>query len=181
MASQKRILVLVGPSGSGKSTVSDLLVEKDIPKLVTSTTRKPRQGEENGVHYYFRTIEQMKEEPFIEQTFYAENIYGLSVREVENKLTKQDTVQVTLDKNGARVMKEQFAQETKVIFFQITEEEMMERMAKRGDTLESIEKRIDFCRTTKELEPPEDTDLIISKGTPQEITQQILKNFNDRL
>lgn len=178
MPSQKRILVLVGPSGSGKSTVSDLLAEKGIPKLVTSTTRKPRLGEENGIHYYFRTIDQMKEEPFVEQTFYAENVYGLSVREVESKLEKYNTVQVTLDKNGARVMKEEFAEETKLVFFQITEEEMMERMKNRGDTLESIEKRIDFCRVTKELEPPKDTDLIISKGTPQEITQQILEKYN---
>lgn len=178
MPSQKRILVLVGPSGSGKSTVSDLLAEKGIPKLVTSTTRKPRLGEKNGVHYYFRTIEQMKEEPFIEQTFYAENIYGLSVREVESKLKQHDTVQVTLDKNGARVMKEEFENETKLVFFQITEEEMIERMKKRGDTVESIEKRIDFCQATKELEPPEDTDLIISNGTPQEITQQILDEYN---
>lgn len=178
MPTQKRILVLVGPSGSGKSTVSDLLAEKGIPKLVTSTTRKPRLGEENGVHYYFRTIEQMKEEPFIEQTFYAENVYGLSVREVESKLKEHDTVQVTLDKNGARVMKKEFAKETKLIFFQITEEEMMERMKNRGDTKESIEKRIHFCQTTKELEPPEDTDLIISTGTPPEITQRILEEYN---
>lgn len=177
MSSEKKVLVLVGPSGSGKSTVSDLLAEKGIPKLVTSTTRKPRAGEENGVHYHFRTLEQMQEEPFIEQTFYAENVYGLSVREINEKLTHYDLVQVTMDKNGAKAMEKQYPTETKVIFFQITEEEMIQRMKKRGDTIDMIDERIAHSHMTKELEMLDHVDLVISEGTPQEITQQIIDRF----
>lgn len=177
MASEKKVLVLVGPSGSGKSTVSDLLVEKGIPKLVTSTTRRPRPGEVNGMHYHFRTIEQMQEEPFIEQTFYAENVYGLSVKEIDEKLAKYDLVQVTMDKNGAEAMEKQFPDETKVIFFQITEEEMIQRMKKRGDTSEMIDERIAHSHMTHELEMLEYADLVVSKGTPQEIAQQIINSF----
>lgn len=178
MAKQKRILVIVGPSGSGKSTVSRMLAERGIPRLITSTTRPPRDGERDGVDYYFKTVDQMKEEPFIEQTFYAKNVYGLTVKEVEEKLAKYDTVQVTLDKNGVSALREQFPQETKVIFFQITEQEMIERMKKRGDNLEAIQSRIAFGQSTKELEPVKGADLVVSKGSPEDITSQILRIFN---
>lgn len=177
MPVEKKVLVLVGPSGSGKSTVSDLLAEKGIPKLVTTTTRKPRPGEENGVHYHFRTIEQMQEEAFIEQTFYAENVYGLSVKEINEKLSKYDLVQVTMDKNGAKAMEEQFPNETRIIYFEITEAEMVNRMKKRGDSLEMIDERIAHSHMTKELELLENADLMVSEGTPEEIAQKIMNQF----
>lgn len=177
MSSQQEILVLVGPSGSGKTTISQLLAERGIPKLVTSTTRKPRQGEVEGVHYYFKTMEQMKTEPFIEQTVYAENRYGLTVNEIKEKLSVHDQVQVTLDKNGAEAMKKQFPNETKIIFLQVSEEEMRKRMEARGDKEKDIKARLSFGQKTKELEPFLETDLIIKDGSPDEIAEYIVKEI----
>jgi len=57
------LLVLAGPAGSGKSTLCDRLV-KEIPgfaRVVTTTTRAPRPGEVDGVHYHFLTPEQFDE------------------------------------------------------------------------------------------------------------------------
>ena len=45
----KKIIVLVGPSGSGKTSIGDVLATHDIPRLTTTTTRKPRTGEVDGV------------------------------------------------------------------------------------------------------------------------------------
>ena len=58
-------LVLVGPSGSGKSTLYEHMKKKYADKLVlsvSSTTRQPRDGEQNGVHYHFVTKEEFQKE-----------------------------------------------------------------------------------------------------------------------
>ena len=54
------LLVLAGPAGSGKSTLCDRLVDARMgfTRVVTSTTRSPRSGEVNGVHYHFFTPEE---------------------------------------------------------------------------------------------------------------------------
>ena len=76
-------LVICGPSGSGKSTLLKRLF-KEFPNTfgfsVSHTTRKPRPGEEDGVHYNFVNVEDMKNEiekgEFIETAVFSGNIYG---------------------------------------------------------------------------------------------------------
>lgn len=78
-----RPLVICGPSGSGKSTLLKRLF-KEFPHTfgfsVSHTTRKPRPGEENGVHYHFVTVEDMqasiKNGEFIETAVFSGNMYG---------------------------------------------------------------------------------------------------------
>lgn len=85
-----RPLVLFGPSGSGKSTLLKKMLE-DFPDRfgfsVSHTTRKPRPGEQHGVHYYFTDWETMKKEieegKFIEHALYSGNHYGTSKAAVE--------------------------------------------------------------------------------------------------
>lgn len=55
------LLLLGGPSGSGKTTVANILQEKHgFSRLVTVTTRPPREGEKNGVDYYFVSIDEFR-------------------------------------------------------------------------------------------------------------------------
>lgn len=76
-------MVICGPSGSGKSTLLKLLF-KEFPDTfgfsVSHTTRKPRPGEENGVHYHFVAIQDMQKAiengEFIETAVFSGNIYG---------------------------------------------------------------------------------------------------------
>lgn len=80
-----RPLVLFGPSGSGKSTLVKKMLE-DFPEKfgfsVSHTTRKPRPGEENGVHYYFTNWDTMKKDidegKFLEHAVFGGNHYGTS-------------------------------------------------------------------------------------------------------
>ncbi|XP_063357588.1 guanylate kinase isoform X2 [Cydia amplana] len=86
-----RPLVLCGPSGSGKSTLLKRLLKEFPDKFgfsVSHTTRGPRPGEKNGVHYHFTTKDDMlaaiEKGEFLETATFSGNIYGTSKRAVED-------------------------------------------------------------------------------------------------
>lgn len=170
----KKIIVLVGPSGSGKTSIGQILETKGIPRLVTTTTRQARIGEVDGIDYYFRDFSALDIDEFVEQTIYNKNRYGLTKAEVESMLAEHDIVHVSLDKQGALALEKAYPAETYIVFVKITEEEMIERMQKRGDSEAQINERVLFCRKTKELLPPEQTDLIIRNIDLEDSAQTIL-------
>ena len=82
------LVVISGPAGAGKGTVVKELVKNDNIKVsVSATTRSPRPGEENGVHYHFLTREQfqdmIKEDGFLEYAEYCGNFYGSPKKQAE--------------------------------------------------------------------------------------------------
>jgi guanylate kinase len=84
-------LVLAGPSGAGKGTIIKALMDKYPTKFgfsVSHTTRAPRPGEEDGVHYHFVEKSKMENainnDEFIEYAHVHTNIYGTSKLAVEN-------------------------------------------------------------------------------------------------
>lgn len=173
----KQIIVLVGPSGSGKTTIGDILTKNNIPKLITTTTRKPRNGEKNGVDYYFREFSELDSDSFVEQTIYNGNRYGLTKEEVASMLEKHDVIHVSLDQSGAEAVKKAYPKETCIVFVSITETEMIRRMQKRGDSTEEIQSRIDYSRETNELIPPEITDLVIINEDIEQSAQEIIDHI----
>ena len=174
---KKTIIVLVGPSGSGKTSIGDVLTTHDIPRLTTTTTRKPRKGEVDGVDYYFRKLEDLKPEAFVEQTVYNGNRYGLTIKEVDTMLEKYNSVHVSLDQNGADAVKKAFPEEAFIVYVQIDEEQMIRRMEKRGDSKAEIDARIAYCRETNELVAPSYTDLIVENIDINTAAQQIMDNL----
>lgn len=172
----KQIIVIVGPSGSGKTTIGEELAKQGIPRLITTTSRNPRNGEKNGVDYYFRDISELNVDDFVEQTVYNNNQYGLTKEEVNSMLEKHDTVHVSLDQSGAEAVSKAYPDEACVVFVSITEKEMIRRMKKRGDSEQAIKDRIDFCRKTNELIPPAITDLVVINHDVQKAAQEIIDN-----
>jgi guanylate kinase len=170
----KKIIVIVGPSGSGKTSIGEILTANGIPRLTTSTTRPARNGEKDGVDYYFKDFDEMNPEDFVEQTVYNKKIYGLTKNEVTDMLNKYDIVHVSLDKSGAEAVKKAYPNETFTVFVSVTEDEMIERMRLRGDSPENIKARIKFSRATNELIPPEDADLIVRNVDVEKTAQQVI-------
>jgi guanylate kinase len=101
------LLVLAGPAGSGKSTLCDRLV-KEIPgfaRVVTTTTRAPRPGEVNGVHYHFLTPEQfdakLAENAFLEWAWvHGKRRYGTLAQSVLEPLKAGQSLVISVDVQG---------------------------------------------------------------------------------
>lgn len=170
----KKIIILVGPSGSGKTSIGEVLEENFIPRLVTTTTRAARPGEVEGIDYYFRDLSEMDPNKFVEQTFYNKNRYGLTKDEVHSKLEEHKIVHVSLDRKGSKAVKEKYPNESFVVFVKITEDEMIERMEKRGDSKSQIKERVHFARENDELIVPKEADLVIKNKNVKESAKKII-------
>lgn len=99
------IVLLAGISGAGKDTIKKVLLETDdYHKIVTTTTRPPRPGEENGVHYHFvsleRVLEMLANHELIEANYYSNNVYGASVAEFQKAYDEQKIAIADIDVNG---------------------------------------------------------------------------------
>lgn len=106
-----RLYVISAPSGGGKTTLVDALMAQDssVTRAVTHTTRAPREGEVDGVHYHFTTHELFKEKigrgEFLEYAEVFGNIYGTSLHEVEKHTQTGKDVVLVIDWQGAAAVK----------------------------------------------------------------------------
>src|SRR5436305_10523559 len=105
------LLVLSGPSGVGKTTLTNRLKEQGWPGLVvvTVTTRRPRPGEQDGVHYHFRTPQQFREMiergELLEHAEVHGNWYGVPAIPVRERLAAGEDVILTIDPQGAKTIR----------------------------------------------------------------------------
>jgi len=101
------LLVLAGPAGSGKSTLCDRLVAADLgfSRVITTTTRAPREGEVNGVHYHFFTPAEFSARisagEFLEWAWvHGERRYGTLAASVLEPLTEGKDLVMSVDVQG---------------------------------------------------------------------------------
>lgn len=146
MSSKKgRLFVLSAPSGAGKSSLAKALVEQ-MPQLgvsISHTTRAPRPGEQEGVHYYFvdkprfETMAQAGE--FLEHARVFDNYYGTSRRSIESLLEQGKNVVLDIDWQGARRIKAVMPDATRTIFIlPPSKAALEERLRKRGQDNEAV-------------------------------------------
>jgi len=164
---RKVIVIIVGPSGCGKNTLGEVLEENGIPRLVTTTTRAMREGEKEGVTYYYTSKKEFHSIDKIEETEYAEEMYGLSVREVEEKLSNYEKVFIIMDQVGVANMRKIYGNLVKSIFIKIDPEQMIERVRARGDSIETLKKRIEHSNRTKEFEMSSADYVLENHNLPQ--------------
>lgn len=115
------IVLLAGISGAGKDTIKKVLLETgDYHKIVTTTTRPPRPGEENGVHYHFVSLEHVMEmlanHELIEANYYSNNVYGASVAEFQKAYDEQKIAIADIDVNGVAAFMQIAPQTIRPIF-----------------------------------------------------------------
>ncbi|XP_071716193.1 guanylate kinase 1-like [Rutidosis leptorrhynchoides] len=146
----ERPIVISGPSGVGKGTLINMLM-KDYPTMfgfsVSHTTRKPREKEENGVHYHFTERNVMEEEikagKFLEFAAVHGNLYGTSIEAVEVVADAGKRCILDIDVQGARSVRASSLEAIFVFICPPSFEELEKRLRARGtETEEQIGKRL---------------------------------------
>ncbi|GJP72577.1 hypothetical protein CLOP_g3292 [Closterium sp. NIES-67] len=159
-------VVICGPSGVGKGTLITRLMEEFPGRCgfsVSHTTRKPRPGEEDGVHYNFTAREEMEKEiaegKFLEKADVHGNLYGTSVAAVKKVTDSGKMCILDIDVQGARQVKASPALDAVFIFVAPPSfEELERRLRGRGtETEEQVEKRLGNAR--KEMDAGKDATL----------------------
>ena len=179
-ASGPVLLVLAGPAGSGKSTLCDRLVAADMgfTRVVTSTTRAPRAGEENGIHYHFFTPEafdtKVKAGEFLEWAWvHGDRRYGTLAASVLGPILLGKKLVMSVDVQGvaslrAIASKNPFLQRVMTtVFIVVDHERLLARMRERGQDNEAeIARRMETAEA--ELREAKKFDYVIESQTRDE-------------
>ena len=147
------LIVISGPSGVGKGTIYSQLLKND-PSLtfsVSVTTRAPRQGEREGVDYFFISQEEydrlLAEDAFLEHATVHGNSYGTLKSQVEAKLAGGWSVVLDIDPQGARNVMKIWPGCVSIFLLPPSYEELRKRLYGRNtDQPEEIERRLRNAR-----------------------------------
>ena len=145
MSEKLHIIVIVGPTGAGKTTVATYLQNySQVSRVVTHTTRAPRQGEKNQEDYYFENPTGFYQHHFLEQVTYAGNAYGSSVEGVVQAWQQAPIAVIVLDHNGAQAYLAYFGRERCHIWFVTVSDpnQLIKRLQARGDGDKVVQQRL---------------------------------------
>ncbi len=132
------LLVLSGPSGTGKGTVCEKLCRQHLTlcSCISVTSRSPRQGEEDGVHYHFLPEAQFKklieEDSLLEWARVYGNYYGTPLKQVEEKRAQGLDVILEIDTQGAKQIREHMREAILIFLLPPSLEELWNRIKRRG-------------------------------------------------
>ena len=138
------LIVISGPSGAGKGTLCQELL-RQVPNLkysVSMTTRQPRSGEQEGIHYYFRPRTEFEAmivgDELLEWASFCDNYYGTPRFAVEQAIQEGQDVILEIEIQGALQIKKWFPQGVFTFIVPPSLDVLSERIHKRGTECEEV-------------------------------------------
>lgn len=172
------LLVISGFSGAGKGTVVKRLLEqhKDYALSISATTRSPREGEQNGREYFFKSREEFKRmienSELIEYAKYVDNYYGTPKAYVEEQLKQGDNVILEIEIQGALNIKSIFPEAVLLFIMPPSAKELERRLVGRGTEDEAtIKARL--LRAGEEAQGVENYNYIVINDDVDECVETI--------
>ncbi len=183
-----KLIIISAPSGSGKSTIIGRIINDPDLKLefsISATTRAPREGEIDGVHYHFLTVEQFKEaiknDALVEyEEVYPGRFYGTLKREIERIQNNGKNVILDIDVKGGINVKRLYGDNALSVFIQPPSiEALRQRLISRAtDPIEAINQRVGKAEYELSFKDQFDTVVVndnLDKAVEQ--TRQLLYDF----
>jgi len=193
MSLAPNLYVVAAPSGGGKTSLIDALLKRDdrVSLSISHTTRPPRPGEVENVHYYFTDPATFRglvaENAFLEHATVFGHLYGTGREAVMKMIDQGQDVMLDIDWQGAAQVRESFPSSCSIFILPPSLAELRARLSRRGqDKPEVIEKRMreaqaeishydefDFCIINDVFEEAlEDLHSIIRNRAPRRRGQE---------
>lgn len=173
------ILIVVAPSGAGKTSLVRALLDqrRRIRHSVSSTTRKPRDGERHGEDYFFISRDEFerrqRDGEFLEWAEVHGNFYGTSRQWIDAQIAAGADIVLEIDWQGARQVRELYPRAVSVFVAPPSLDVLKERLQFRAkDAPEVIERRLAAARS--ELEHANEFQYIIVNQEFTEASQQLV-------
>jgi len=177
---QGKLIVFSAPSGTGKSTIANIVLER-LPHLkfsVSATTRQKREGEQEGVNYYFfckedfeRTIQSGG---FIEYEFFFGNYYGTLLDKTYQAIHAGSNMLLDLDVKGALNLKKLFPDNSLLLFIQPPSMEVLQERLKSRESEDEHSLSIRLQRAQLEMEYASQFDEVVVNDTLQEAVDAVM-------
>ncbi len=172
------LIVLSGPAGVGKGTVCSALRAEDtaIQYSVSATTRLPRQGEVDGVNYFFKTRKQFEDmiaqDELLEWAEYVGNYYGTPLAYVRETLEGGQDIILEIEVQGALKVKEKFPEGVFIFLMPPSLTELRKRIVGRGtETEEVIAERMNVA--LEEIEMMKNYDYVVENDEVARAVERI--------
>ena len=178
MQRRGKTFIVSGPSGVGKSTVLKALFDQrtDLYFSISATTRDPRPGEVDGVHYHFIPAEEfhrmVEEDEFLEYAEYVGNFYGTPKRFVDQAMENGRDVILDIEVQGALQVTSKRPDTVRIFIAPPSWKELERRLKDRGtDDPDKVQKRL--LRAKVEFQTANTYDYFVINDTVEEAVREL--------
>lgn len=178
-----KLVVISGSSGVGKGTVIKEFLNRnpEFKLSISCTTRQPREGELDGVNYFFLTREEfsraIEEDKFLEWAEFSGNMYGTRQDYVLKKLEEGHNIILEIDTQGALKVKSKISEAILIFIMPPSIEELETRLRGRHtETEEAIQKRLSSIKS--EMENSKEYDFTIVNDSVENAVCALEKLLN---